>query len=74
MCCCIVISQECNSLGQESGIQRNSICVVSQDSGVVSTRGLNKVKTHENSSDMLTKPVTRDKFKYCLELLHVLSY
>ena len=30
-----------------------------------------KVHTSENAADMLTKPVTRDKFKHCLDLLHV---
>ena len=30
-----------------------------------------KVHTSENAADMLTKPVTSDKFKHCLDLLHV---
>ena len=32
---------------------------------------LEKVHTSENAADMLTKPVTSDKFKHCLDLLHV---
>ncbi|KAK2425531.1 secreted RxLR effector protein [Trifolium repens] len=31
---------------------------------------LEKVHTSENAADMLTKPVTSDKFKHCLDLLH----
>lgn len=34
---------------------------------------LQKVHTSENAADMLTKPVTSDKFKHCLNLLHVLQ-
>src|ERR1044072_7065645 len=30
-----------------------------------------KVDTAEDAADMLTKPVTSDKFKHCLDLLHV---
>ncbi|CAA7057312.1 unnamed protein product [Microthlaspi erraticum] len=32
---------------------------------------LEKVHTSENAADMLTKVVTAEKFKHCLELLHV---
>lgn len=32
---------------------------------------LQKVHTSENAADMLTKPVTSDKFKHCLNLLHI---
>ena len=32
---------------------------------------LQKVHTSENATDMLTKPVTSDKFKHCLDLLHI---
>jgi len=35
---------------------------------------LSKVHTDENASDMLTKPVPREKFERCLNLLHVLRY
>ena len=30
-----------------------------------------KVHTPKNAADMLTKPVTSDKFKHCLDLLHI---
>lgn len=32
---------------------------------------LDKVHTSENAADMLTKIVTADKFKHCLDLLHI---
>jgi hypothetical protein len=32
---------------------------------------LNKIHTSENAADMLTKPITADKFKYCLDLTNV---
>ena len=32
---------------------------------------LQKIHTSENAVDMLTKPVTNDKFKHCLDLLNV---
>lgn len=32
---------------------------------------LQKVHTYENAADMLTKPVTTDKFKHCLSLLNI---
>ena len=32
---------------------------------------LQKIHTSENTADMLTKPVTSDKFKHCLDLLNV---
>lgn len=32
---------------------------------------LEKVHTSENAADMLTKPVTTEKFKHCLDLLQV---
>lgn len=31
---------------------------------------LNKVHTSDNATDMLTKSVIIEKFKYCLDLLH----
>ena len=34
---------------------------------------LQKIGTAENAVDMLTKSVTTDKFKYCLDLLNVYS-
>ena len=34
---------------------------------------LSKILTSENASDMLTKPVLTDKFKYCLDLIGVCS-
>jgi len=34
---------------------------------------LQKIGTEENAADMLTKPVTTDKFKHCLNLLNVYS-
>jgi hypothetical protein len=30
-----------------------------------------KIHTSENAADMLTKPVTTDKFKHCLNLINV---
>ena len=32
---------------------------------------LKKVHTSENAADMLTKPVTVDKFKHCLDLVNI---
>ena len=32
---------------------------------------LEKVHTSENAADMLTKPVTTDKFKHCLDLVSI---
>ena len=32
---------------------------------------LEKVHTSQNAADMMTKPVTADKFKHCLDLVHV---
>ena len=32
---------------------------------------LEKVHTSENATDMLTKPVTTDKFKHCLDLVNI---
>jgi hypothetical protein len=32
---------------------------------------LEKIHTPENAADMLTKPVTADKFKHCLDLINV---
>ena len=32
---------------------------------------LQKIHTSENAADILTKPVTSDKFKHCLDLLNV---
>ena len=33
-----------------------------------------KVHTDDNATDMLTKPVTANKFEHCLDLLGVISY
>jgi hypothetical protein len=35
---------------------------------------LEKIHTFENASDMLTKPITIDKFKHCLNLTNVSRY
>jgi len=35
---------------------------------------LQKIGTAENATNMLTKPVTIDKLKHCLDLLNVYSY
>ena len=32
---------------------------------------LEKIHTSENAADMLTKPITADKFKHCLDLTNV---
>jgi hypothetical protein len=32
---------------------------------------LEKIYTYENAADMLTKPITADKFKHCLDLTNV---
>ena len=32
---------------------------------------LEKIHTSENVADMLTKPITADKFKHCLDLTNV---
>jgi hypothetical protein len=32
---------------------------------------LKKIHTSENAADMLTKPITTDKFKHCLDLTNV---
>ena len=32
---------------------------------------LEKIHTSENASDMLTKPVTIEKFKQCLDLINI---
>ena len=32
---------------------------------------LEKIHTSENASDMLTKPISADKFKHCLDLTNV---
>jgi hypothetical protein len=32
---------------------------------------LEKIHTSENAADMLTKPITADKFKHCLDLINV---
>jgi hypothetical protein len=32
---------------------------------------LEKINTSENIMDMLTKPITTDKFKHCLDLTNV---
>ena len=32
---------------------------------------LEKIHTSENATDMLTKPVTTDKFKHCLDLINI---
>jgi hypothetical protein len=32
---------------------------------------LEKIHTSENVADMLTKPITTDKFKHCLDLTNV---
>ena len=34
---------------------------------------LEKVHTSKNAADMLTKPVTTEKFKHCLNLINVSS-
>ena len=34
---------------------------------------LQKIHTSENAADILTKPVTSDKFKHCLDLLNVVK-
>jgi hypothetical protein len=34
---------------------------------------LEKISTFENAAYMLTKPVTVDKFKHCLDLINVSS-
>ena len=33
-----------------------------------------KVHTDDNAADMMTKPVSTEKFKYCLNLLQIASY
>ncbi|RVW17459.1 hypothetical protein CK203_085499 [Vitis vinifera] len=38
---------------------------------LVKELGINKVHTSENAADMLTKPVTTEKFKHCLNLINV---
>jgi hypothetical protein len=35
---------------------------------------LEKIHTSENVADMLTKPITTDKFKHCLDLTNVSKY
>ena len=35
---------------------------------------LQKIHTSENAANMLTKPVTSDKFKHCLDLLNIVRY
>jgi hypothetical protein len=35
---------------------------------------LENIHTSENATDMLTKPVTADKFKHCLDLINVSRY
>ena len=35
---------------------------------------LKKVHTSQNATDMMTKPVTADKFEHCLNLIHVTHY
>ena len=32
---------------------------------------LENVHTSENAADMLTKPITTDKFKHCLDLVNI---
>ena len=32
---------------------------------------LEKIHTSENAADMLTKPVTTEKFKHCLDLINI---
>ena len=32
---------------------------------------LQKIHTSKNAADILTKPVTSDKFKHCLDLLNI---
>jgi hypothetical protein len=32
---------------------------------------LEKIHTSKNAADMLTKPITADKFKHCLDLTNV---
>jgi hypothetical protein len=32
---------------------------------------LEKIHTSKNAADMLTKPITADKFKHCLDLINV---
>ena len=34
---------------------------------------LEKIHTSENAADMLTKPVTTEKFKHCLDLINISS-
>jgi hypothetical protein len=34
---------------------------------------LEKIHTFENAADILTKPITADKFKHCLDLINVSS-
>ena len=32
---------------------------------------IEKIHTFENAADMLTKPVTTEKFKHCLDLINI---
>lgn len=40
---------------------------------VISGELLDKVHTSENAADMMTKPITMDRFKHCLNLINVSS-
>ena len=65
---CIVT--ECHLCGKESSVSckdQTHRCEILQDRGV----GLEKIHTFDSEADMLTKPVTIEKFKHYLDLINI---
>jgi len=67
-------SSECHLFGKEPGVSCENKAVRFHKIRELVATGellLEKIHTFENAVDMLTKPVTENKFKHCLDLINV---
>ncbi|KAL0460526.1 UNVERIFIED_CONTAM: Retrovirus-related Pol polyprotein from transposon TNT 1-94 [Sesamum latifolium] len=62
-----------NGLAKELGVEQGGVQLHCHSQSIIYLAKNQKVHTSENAFDMLTKPLTVDKFNYCLDLLNVYS-
>ncbi|KAE8661582.1 putative ribonuclease H protein [Hibiscus syriacus] len=60
-------------LVKELGVQQGGVQLLCDNQSTIHLAKNQKVHTNENVADMFTKPVTKDKFMHCLDLLNVSS-
>ncbi|KAL0459210.1 UNVERIFIED_CONTAM: Retrovirus-related Pol polyprotein from transposon TNT 1-94 [Sesamum latifolium] len=62
-----------NGLAKELGVEQGRVQLHYDSQSAIYLAKNQKVHTSENAADMLTKPLTIDKFNHCLDLLNVYS-